>query len=74
LPAIQGEQRHPGRLLTIEEVGRSLGIPINLKDQDTFHLTIEEYLQSLISLIDELVRGVLRVGLLNLTVAVAPCG
>jgi len=29
---------------------------VNLKDRDVFHLTIEEYLQSLISLIDELVR------------------
>ena len=30
-------------------------VPVNLKDEDAFHLTIEEYLQSLISLIDELV-------------------
>lgn len=28
---------------------------MNLKDRDAFHLTIEEYLQSLISLVDELV-------------------
>ena len=32
-----------------------LTVPVNLKDRDAFHLTIEEYLQSLISLIDELV-------------------
>lgn len=31
-------------------------VPVNLKDRDAFHLTIEEYLQSLISLIDELAR------------------
>ena len=45
-----------GRLFTIEEVGQILGIPVNLKDQDAFHLTIEEYLHSLIDLIDELTR------------------
>ncbi|KAK5165306.1 hypothetical protein LTR04_001430 [Oleoguttula sp. CCFEE 6159] len=31
-------------------------VPVNLKDRDAFHLTIEEYLQSLISLVDELAR------------------
>lgn len=30
-------------------------VPVNVKDRDTFHLTIEEYLLSLISLLDELV-------------------
>ena len=35
----------------------SLTVPVNLKDRDAFHLTIEEYLQSLISLIDELVSS-----------------
>ena len=30
-------------------------VPVNLKDKDEFHLTIEEYLQALISLVDELV-------------------
>ncbi|MCJ1246173.1 hypothetical protein MMC30_003378 [Trapelia coarctata] len=45
-----------GRLLTIEEVGEVLRVPVNLKDQDAFHLSIEEYLQSLISLVDELAR------------------
>jgi hypothetical protein len=29
---------------------------VNLKDRDEFHLTIEEYLHSLISLVEELVR------------------
>jgi hypothetical protein len=31
-------------------------VPVNLKDRDAFHLTIEEYLLALISLLDELVR------------------
>ena len=30
-------------------------VPVNLKDRDAFHLTIEEYLLALVSLIDELV-------------------
>jgi predicted translin family RNA/ssDNA-binding protein len=29
---------------------------VNLKDRDAFHITIEEYLQALISLIEELTR------------------
>ena len=29
---------------------------MNLKDQDAFHITIEEYLQSLITLVEELAR------------------
>jgi len=45
-----------GRLLTIEEVGELLHVPVNLKDRDEFHLTIEEYLHAMISLIDELAR------------------
>ncbi|KAK0336772.1 Translin-1 [Friedmanniomyces endolithicus] len=44
-----------GQLLTIEDVGEVMGVPVNLKDRDAFHLTIEEYLQALISLLDELV-------------------
>jgi predicted translin family RNA/ssDNA-binding protein len=31
-------------------------VPVNLKDGDAFHITIEEYLQSLITLIEELAR------------------
>ncbi|KAL1646130.1 Translin-1 [Diplodia intermedia] len=31
-------------------------VPVNLKDKDAFHITIEEYLQALISLIEELAR------------------
>lgn len=34
----------------------SFAVPVNLKDKDAFHITIEEYLQALISLIEELVR------------------
>jgi predicted translin family RNA/ssDNA-binding protein len=49
-------ESHLGKLLTIEEVGQILNIPVNLKDEDSFHLSIEEYLHSLISLIDELAR------------------
>ncbi|KAK0276969.1 Translin-1 [Friedmanniomyces endolithicus] len=45
-----------GQLLTIEDVGGVMGVPVNLKDRDAFHLTIEEYLQALISLLDELAR------------------
>ncbi|KAL5115570.1 Translin-1 [Pleosporales sp. CAS-2024a] len=45
-----------GQLLTIEDLGEMLHIPVNLKDRDEFHLTIEEYLQSLISLVEELTR------------------
>jgi len=41
-----------GELLT----DHARAVPVNLKDRDAFHLTIEEYLQALISLLDELVR------------------
>ncbi|MCJ1255209.1 hypothetical protein MMC24_003025 [Lignoscripta atroalba] len=52
----QDNEGQLGRLLTIEEVGHILKVPTNLKDRDAFHLSIEEYLHSLISLIDELAR------------------
>ncbi|EED14404.1 recombination hotspot-binding protein (Translin), putative [Talaromyces stipitatus ATCC 10500] len=42
--------------LTIEEVGNFLDVPVNLKDEDKFHLTIEEYLLALISMVEELSR------------------
>ncbi|KAL9580912.1 MAG: hypothetical protein Q9212_004216 [Teloschistes hypoglaucus] len=45
-----------GTLATIEEVGSALTVPINVKDRDTFHITTEEYLHALISLIEELAR------------------
>lgn len=30
-------------------------VPVNLKERDEFHLTIEEYLLALISMVEELV-------------------
>ncbi|KAK2758981.1 hypothetical protein FQN54_003079 [Arachnomyces sp. PD_36] len=42
--------------MTIEEVGKFLDVPVNLKEEDAFHLTIEEYLLALITLVDELSR------------------
>ncbi|PKX92249.1 translin [Aspergillus novofumigatus IBT 16806] len=42
--------------LTIEEVGKFLNVPVNLKEQDAFHLTIEEYLLALIGMVEELSR------------------
>jgi hypothetical protein len=32
-------------------------VPVNLKEQDAFHLTIEEYLLALISVVEELVSS-----------------
>ncbi|EAW09799.1 translin [Aspergillus clavatus NRRL 1] len=46
--------------LTIEEVGKFLDIPVNLKEKDAFHLTIEEYLLALISMVEELSRLVVN--------------
>jgi len=43
-------------LLTLDQVGELLKVPVNLKDRDAFHLTIEEYLLSLVSLLDDLAR------------------
>ncbi|KAI6250222.1 Translin-1 [Erysiphe necator] len=45
-----------GKLLSIDECGDILNVPVNLQDRDAFHITIEEYLQSLITLIEELAR------------------
>ncbi|RJE18062.1 recombination hotspot-binding protein [Aspergillus sclerotialis] len=42
--------------MTIEEVGSFLEIPTNVKGEDVFHLTIEEYLLALISMVEELSR------------------
>lgn len=35
-------------------------VPTNVKDRDTFHITTEEYLHGLISLIEELVSVVIQ--------------
>ncbi|KAJ9156678.1 Translin [Pleurostoma richardsiae] len=45
-----------GRLLTLEEVGDVFQVPVNLKEEDAFHITIEEYLMAVTSLADELSR------------------
>ncbi|TRX97245.1 hypothetical protein FHL15_002039 [Xylaria flabelliformis] len=45
-----------GRLLTIEDVGEILRVPVNLKDRDAFHITIEEYLLALTDITEELSR------------------
>ncbi|PTB68533.1 Translin [Trichoderma citrinoviride] len=45
-----------GRLLTLEEVGAIFSVPTNLKSRDAFHLTIEEYLLSLVDLTSDLSR------------------
>ena len=55
--ALAGSPAQQGRLLTLEEVGQVLRVPVNLKDRDAFHLSIEEYLHALISVIEELVRA-----------------
>lgn len=31
-------------------------VPVNLKERDEFHLSLEEYLHSLMTLVEELVR------------------
>ncbi|KAI1439090.1 putative sequence-specific DNA binding protein [Xylaria sp. CBS 124048] len=45
-----------GRLLTLEDVGEILRVPVNLKDRDAFHVTIEEYLLALTDISEELSR------------------
>lgn len=56
LDEYKSETSTASSFLTIEEVGRFLDVPVNLKEQDAFHLTIEEYLLSLISMAEELSR------------------
>ncbi|QQK41231.1 Translin, C-terminal [Penicillium digitatum] len=55
-----GLQEHKGpsstSFMTIEDVGKFLDIPFNLKEQDAFHLTIEEYLLAVITMVEELAR------------------
>ncbi|KAH8811695.1 Translin [Xylogone sp. PMI_703] len=45
-----------GQLLTIDQVASILKVEANQRENDVFHITIEEYLQALISLIEELAR------------------
>ncbi|OQV10127.1 hypothetical protein CLAIMM_14170 [Cladophialophora immunda] len=45
-----------GNLVTLEEVGQILEVPVNVKDEDTFHITIEDYLLALTYMIEELAR------------------
>ncbi|EXJ77206.1 hypothetical protein A1O3_10364 [Capronia epimyces CBS 606.96] len=45
-----------GNLLTLEEVGQRLDVPVNLKSEDAFHITVEDYLLALTSTIEELAR------------------
>lgn len=49
-----------GALITLAEVGSFLSIPVNLKDTDAFHVTIEDYLLALTGTIDELARLVVN--------------
>ncbi|KAJ5290106.1 uncharacterized protein N7443_010359 [Penicillium atrosanguineum] len=55
-----GLEEHKGSssasFMTIEDVGKFLEVPVNLKEQDAFHLTIEEYLLALIAMVEELSR------------------
>ncbi|KAK9432876.1 Translin [Lipomyces doorenjongii] len=45
-----------GQLTSLERVCETLGVKPGLEDENTFHLTLEEYLQATISLINELSR------------------
>lgn len=54
--AFDGNEAKCGRLLTLEELGETLKVPTNLKDKDEFHITLEEYLIALTSLVEELTR------------------
>jgi hypothetical protein len=51
---LRGSDIH--RLLTLEDLGETMKLPINVTDRDAFHLTIEEYLLAVVSLVDELAR------------------
>lgn len=51
-----GNEPALGRLLTLEECGVIFNVPVNVKDKDTFHLTLEEYLLSLTDMTSELSR------------------
>ena len=48
--------QHPGADVQSIQKLITVTVPVNLKDRDAFHLTIEEYLLSLVSLLDDLAR------------------
>jgi len=43
-------------LMSLEDVGKFLGVAVNVKDEDVFHVTIEDYLLALTSTVEELSR------------------
>lgn len=45
-----------GQLATVEQIGNYFNVPVNVKDTDVFHITIEDYLLALCSTIEELAR------------------
>ncbi|SPN97486.1 related to translin [Cephalotrichum gorgonifer] len=45
-----------GRLLKPEDISEIFQVPVNLKEGDAFHITLEEYLTALTQLTDELAR------------------
>lgn len=45
-------------------------VPVNVKGEDVFHLTIEEYLLALVSVIDELVCSVHQLDVFKLLMMV----
>ncbi|RYP19483.1 hypothetical protein DL765_003323 [Monosporascus sp. GIB2] len=63
-----------GRLLTIDEVGEILQVPVNHKDKDAFHITIEEYLLAMTDITEELSRlsmNSVTMGDIDLTVRIS---
>jgi predicted translin family RNA/ssDNA-binding protein len=46
----------PNKLLSLDEAGEAMNVPVNVTSEDKFHLTVEEYLLALVSLVDELAR------------------
>ncbi|RYP46664.1 hypothetical protein DL768_007177 [Monosporascus sp. mg162] len=63
-----------GRLLTIDEVGQIVQVPVNLKDKDAFHITIEEYLLAMTDITEELSRlsmNSVTMGDIDLTVRIS---
>ncbi|KAI1092622.1 Translin [Rostrohypoxylon terebratum] len=63
-----------GRLLSLEEVGHILEVPVNLKDRDAFHVTVEEYILALTDITEELSRLAMNsvtMGDIDLTVRIS---